>query len=103
MKAMISQPMNGLTDEQIEAVRNKAITELQNGGYEVVDTFFKEGFKTGYIPSNKPVYYLAKSLEMMSHVMLFTSVKDGNTLEVVKRSTRLPLRMVYQYYMKDSR
>lgn len=66
MKAMISQPMNGLTDEQIEAVRNKAITELQNGGYEVVDTFFKEGFKTGYIPSNKPVYYLAKSLEMMS-------------------------------------
>lgn len=63
---MISQPMNGLTDEQIEAVRNKAIAELQNGGYEVVNTFFKEGFKTGYIPSNKPVYYLAKSLEMMS-------------------------------------
>ena len=66
MKAMICQPMNGLTDEQIENVRNKAIEELQNGGYEVVNTFFKDGFDTGCLERNKPVYYLYKSLEMMS-------------------------------------
>lgn len=34
-KEMISQPMNGLTDEQIEETRNRAIAYLESQGYEV--------------------------------------------------------------------
>ena len=36
MKAMISQPMNGLTDAQITATRNKAIQYLESKGYKVL-------------------------------------------------------------------
>lgn len=42
MKAMISQPMNGLTDEQILAVKAKAVKSLEEKGYEVVNTFFED-------------------------------------------------------------
>ena len=35
-KAMLSQPMNGKTDEEIIATREKAIKELEVKGYEVV-------------------------------------------------------------------
>lgn len=41
-KAMLSQPMNGLTDEQIVATRNKAIAVLEAHGYEVVNTLFTD-------------------------------------------------------------
>lgn len=69
-KAMISQPMNGLTDEEIEKTRNKAIKHLERLGYKVVNTMFKDDL---YSESAKdrgvmsiPVYYLARSLEGMS-------------------------------------
>lgn len=69
-KAMISQPMNGLTDEEIEKTRNKAIKHLERLGYKVVNTMFKDDW---YSESAKdrgvmsiPVYYLARSLEGMS-------------------------------------
>ncbi|MFR0867778.1 MAG: hypothetical protein ACLSGS_01575 [Adlercreutzia sp.] len=41
-KAMIVQPVNGL-GEQIREARAKAVAELERRGYEVVDTYFKDG------------------------------------------------------------
>lgn len=69
-KAMISQPMNGLTDEEIEETRNKAIRHLERLGYKVVNTLFTDEWysesamkKRGVV--NIPLCYLAKSLENM--------------------------------------
>lgn len=70
-KAMISQPMNGLTDEEIEKTRNKAIRHLERLGYKVVNTLFTDDWYSessmkdrGVV--NIPLCYLAKSLENMS-------------------------------------
>ena len=42
MKAMLSQPMAGKTDEEIVATREKAIKILKEKGYEIVNTFFTD-------------------------------------------------------------
>ena len=39
-KAMISQPMNSLTDEEIIEIRQKAIKYLKDNNYIVVNTYF---------------------------------------------------------------
>lgn len=71
MKAMISQPMAGKTPEEIAETRERAIEFLQKGGYEVVNTRFTDDWYSyssmkdrGVV--NKPLCYLAKSLEYMS-------------------------------------
>ena len=62
--AFISQPMNGLTAEEIK--KNRILVEdfLKSLGYGIVDTVFDfediEGIK------NKPLYYLSKALEKMA-------------------------------------
>lgn len=68
MKAMISQPMAGKTDGQIEGDRNRAIAELEGRGYEVVNTLFADEWysepcmkERGVV--NIPLCYLAKSIE----------------------------------------
>lgn len=66
MKAMISQPMNGLTDAQITATRNKAIQYLESKGYKVVNSYFKDEFDEPPANVNEGIYFLAKSLEKMS-------------------------------------
>ena len=42
MKAMLSQPMAGKTDEEIIATREKAIEVLNAKGYEIVNTLFTD-------------------------------------------------------------
>ena len=42
MKAMLSQPMAGKTDEEIIATREKAIKDLEAKGYEIVNTLFTD-------------------------------------------------------------
>lgn len=71
-KAMISQPMNGLTDEEIEKTRNKAIGHLERLGYKVVMTLFTDEWYSDSAMKergveNIPLCFLAKSLEKMSH------------------------------------
>ena len=70
-KAMLSQPMNGLSDEEIVATRNRAIAALEKRGFEVVNTLFTDEWyskesmeKRGVV--NIPLCFLAKSLENMS-------------------------------------
>lgn len=38
MKAMLSQPMAGKTDEEIIVTREKAVAALKAKGYEIVNT-----------------------------------------------------------------
>lgn len=71
MKAMISQPMAGKTPEDIVETRNRAVKFLEERGYEVVNTLFTDVWYSesstkdrGVV--NKPICYLAKSLENMS-------------------------------------
>lgn len=40
LKAMISQPMNGKSDEEILAEKEKAVKILSDKGYEIVNTYF---------------------------------------------------------------
>ncbi len=58
MKVMISQPMNGLTDEEIKAVREEVIKVI-NPEWEVLNTLFDIEFYN-------PIYYLAKSIEKLA-------------------------------------
>lgn len=65
MKVMISQPMNGKSNEQIIKERVKIVEFLKNHLWEIVDTVFEEDAQFG---CNAGVYYLAKSIEAMSKV-----------------------------------
>ena len=71
MKAMLSQPMNGKTNEEIVATRERAIKELEAAGYEVVNTLFTDAWYSSENMKNRgveniPLCFLAKSLENMS-------------------------------------
>ena len=78
MKAMLSQPMAGKTNDEIVATREKAIAALEAQGYEVVNTLFtdewygKEAMEARGVVQI-PLCFLAKSLENMSlcHVAYF--------------------------------
>ncbi len=68
---MISQPMNGLTEEQITNAQNKFIEYAKKENFEVVNTYFKDEWYSqnsmnlsGIVQI--PVCFLAKSLECMS-------------------------------------
>lgn len=70
-KAMLSQPMNGKTDEEIIATREKAIKELEAKGYEIVNTLFTDEWYSREAMEERgvvqiPLCFLAKSLENMS-------------------------------------
>lgn len=42
MKAMLSQPMAGKTEEEIIATRERAIAALKKRGYEIINTLFTD-------------------------------------------------------------
>lgn len=63
-KLFISQPMKGLTDEEILAAKEKAIKSAEEKlgePVEVIDSFFQ-----GAPADVKPLWYLAKSLELLA-------------------------------------
>lgn len=71
MKAMLSQPMAGKTDEEIIATRERAIKALKERGYEVINTLFTdEWYSTENMKERGvvqiPLCFLARSLENMS-------------------------------------
>lgn len=63
-KLFISQPMRGKTDEEILAVREKAIRSAEKmlgEPVEVIDSFFQSA------PTDaRPLWFLGKSLELLS-------------------------------------
>lgn len=63
-KLFISQPMNGKSNEEIEEVRQKAISTASKKlgeDVEVIDSFFKDAPHDA-----KPLWFLGKSLELLS-------------------------------------
>jgi len=78
MKAMLSQPMGGKTEEEIVSTRDRAISFLKEKGYEVVNTLFTDEWYSRQAMNDRgvvqiPLCFLAKSLENMSlcHVVYF--------------------------------
>ena len=71
MKAMLSQPMDGKTEQEIIETRERAISALTEKGYEIVNTLFtdewysKEAMEARGV-ANIPLCFLAKSLENVS-------------------------------------
>ena len=71
MKAMLSQPMAGKTKDEIISTRERAIAVLKERGYEIINTLFtdewysQESMKERGV-ENRPLCFLAKSLENMS-------------------------------------
>ena len=71
MKAMLSQPMGGKTQEEIVATRERAIKALNALGYDVVNTLFTDEWYSNEKMQERgvvqiPLCFLAKSLENMS-------------------------------------
>ena len=71
MKAMISQPMAGKTDEEIAEARERAKAKLEGMGYEFVNTLFTDEWYSDEVMKERgvvqvPLCFLAKSLENMS-------------------------------------
>lgn len=71
VKAMLSQPMAGKTDEEIKETREKAIAVLKEKGYEIVNTLFTDEWYSKESMEERgvvqiPLCFLAKSLENMS-------------------------------------
>ena len=65
MKVMISQPMRGKTNEQIKQEREELVRQLEEQGYEVVNTVFtKEAPKD----CDTALFYLSKSIEAIGKV-----------------------------------
>lgn len=67
--AMISQPMGGKTDQEILEARERAANALLEMGYVVANTLFSDEWaKNAGIgdDANRPLWFLAKSLEVMS-------------------------------------
>lgn len=60
MKVFISQPMNGKSNEEITKERENIVSKLQEQGFEVIDSVLD-------LDNNKtPIYYLAKSIELLA-------------------------------------
>jgi len=71
MKAMLSQPMAGKSEEEIKETREKAIEALKAKGYEVINTLFTDEWYSKEKMEERgvvqiPLCFLAKSLENMS-------------------------------------
>lgn len=78
MKAMLSQPMAGKSEEEIRATREKAIDTLKAQGYEIVNTLFTDEWYSKEKMEERgvvqiPLCFLAKALTNMSlcHAVYF--------------------------------
>lgn len=72
-KVFISQPMKGKSDGEIKAVRENLIKKIKErfGEVEIMDSYFED------IPYDaRPLWYLAKSLEVLSKADIAYFAKD---------------------------
>lgn len=73
-KLFISQPMKDKTDAEILAVRERAIQSAKNllgEDVEVIDSFFQDAPHDA-----KPLWFLAKSLELLATADVVYFAKD---------------------------
>ncbi len=64
MKVFISQPMNGLTEEEIKKQRSEVEAWCKEQGYEVADSYCEEcpSYEEGLIP----LVYLSKAIAVLA-------------------------------------
>lgn len=64
MQIIISQPMKGLTEEQIRINRSAVVAELEAQGHTIIDSIFPD------FPSastkNVPLYFLGRSFMLIA-------------------------------------
>lgn len=65
MKVMISQPMNGRTEEQIKEERKGIIDNFSKMHVDIINTLFTEEAPED---CNVAVYYLGKSISVMKDI-----------------------------------
>ncbi len=65
---MISQPMRGKSEQEIRDEREALVNNLKNSDYDVIDTVFPDFKNIEVQNANKPLLYLAKSIEYLATV-----------------------------------
>lgn len=76
-RLFVSQPMHGKTEDEIIEARDKAIERLSrrlNEGFEVAESYFTEDEPKDV--KNSGVYWLGKSLELLSKCDLALFIGD---------------------------
>lgn len=76
-RLFVSQPMRGKTEDEIIEARDKAIERLSrrlNEGFEVAESYFTEDEPKDV--KNSGVYWLGKSLELLSECDLVLFIGD---------------------------
>ena len=92
-KIFISQPMKNKTDQEIGQERKEIIekAEKQFGEIEVIDSFFKDASHDA-----KPLWFLGKSLELLSNADVIVLGKDWENA----RGCRIEHECAIQYGIK---
>lgn len=77
-KIFISQPMKDKTNQEIEQERKKIIEKIERyfGEVEVIDSFFKDAPHDA-----KPLWFLGKSLELLSNANVIVLGKGWGTFQ----------------------
>lgn len=99
MKLFISQPMRGLTDEEILAVRQKAKADVENMlgvEVEVLDTFFQ-----GAPADAQPLWYLGESIKLLGEADLVYFVKGWGGSRGCLVECQCAIRYGKSYMMED--
>lgn len=95
MKVMISQPMRGKTNKQIRQEREELVKQLEEQGYEVIDTIFTEETPKD---SDIAIFYLAKSIEAMAKVDAVVFMKGWKEARGCEIEYRIALK--YNKFIK---
>ena len=94
-KLFISQPMNGLSNEDIEKERARILEVVkitEGANIELIDSFFKDA------PHNvKPLWFLGKSFELLSTADIVYFGGDWKN----KRGCKLEYEAAKQYLLPE--
>lgn len=101
MKIMISQPMNGKSEEKIRSERAELVKELEQQGYEILDNVFSYEYLTKDRPKNcnAGIWALAKSLEVLSQVDGVVFMKGWENARVCKIEHEIAIK--YNKFVKE--
>lgn len=102
LKVMISQPMQGKTNEQIRQERAELVKRLEKDNFEVVDTIISENAPKY---CNEAIYYLSKSIEFISKVDIVYFMKGWQDARGCRIENRIcqdyGKQTIYDIYEED--
>lgn len=97
MKVMISQPMNGKSEEQIRKEREELIKRIQEDGDTYIDTIFTEDAPKD---CDTAVYFLAKSIEAIAYAdkIIFMNGWDKARGCLIEHEVAISYDKIISYY-----